>query len=631
MQCPVCHFENPPGARFCQECGQRLQENNPSGPSSSAGMPDVCPQCHSPIEPGMPFCPSCGLSFDQAHAAMPRGRITEVTSIVTDVDKTILCPECGCEVSARERICPHCHADLYPVSSSMGVPTAPSAFTGPQGLAATEPEIPGFAAGYQDPVQAYAGNKQAVQNAYGSPWDSQGYGNQSSGRTTSFTGRPDQLCCPACGAMNEPDSSFCQCCGQNLNTQTVQPKSKRGYVKGWNQTGYSSAVSADGAMQAPQNYQAAMQCSQYSMARPQKKRSLSLILAPVISAAVMIGCLTGGCFMMNAAHSPEKTARTFITYLCNTQTRQAYEMLEMSPDDSAFLSLEAFERLNRQMNLGQTSSIGLTRQSEASAAEGGTLIADSVYEATLEQKDGLEPVTQQVIIEKTGRKDFLFFTDWKISDWNLTARNIRVQVPHEAQLTIDGEPVEAALLQSQGDDQNLDVYVIPALFKTEYTFAMQAEGIEKMEETASIDADGQDIVLDQRALSDEGIRTLQAESIEDLSRIYTCVLSRAPYVEAASLFSGSAEKTREGYGELLREFMAGTATVESLTLSEITASSSADSAEVHLRFHYDAKVSPLMYPERSRMDNGIKETVFSYVKEDGHWVLSSFPDLSLGL
>lgn len=47
MKCPHCHFDNPPGMKFCGECGSKL------------GVPP-CPQCGSENPPGFKFCGECG-------------------------------------------------------------------------------------------------------------------------------------------------------------------------------------------------------------------------------------------------------------------------------------------------------------------------------------------------------------------------------------------------------------------------------------------------------------------------------------------------------------------------------------------------------------------------------------------
>ncbi|MBI1816459.1 MAG: AAA family ATPase [Deltaproteobacteria bacterium] len=49
MQCPQCQHENPPGAKFCLECGARLAL--------------ACGQCGVQLPPGAKFCLECGASL----------------------------------------------------------------------------------------------------------------------------------------------------------------------------------------------------------------------------------------------------------------------------------------------------------------------------------------------------------------------------------------------------------------------------------------------------------------------------------------------------------------------------------------------------------------------------------------
>src|SRR5262245_1812680 len=46
MECPQCRHANPPGTKFCGECGARLQS--------------LCPACQTPNPPSNKFCSECG-------------------------------------------------------------------------------------------------------------------------------------------------------------------------------------------------------------------------------------------------------------------------------------------------------------------------------------------------------------------------------------------------------------------------------------------------------------------------------------------------------------------------------------------------------------------------------------------
>jgi hypothetical protein len=49
MRCPSCQVDNPPGNRFCGQCG--------------AALPPRCRQCGAEIASGFRFCPQCGASL----------------------------------------------------------------------------------------------------------------------------------------------------------------------------------------------------------------------------------------------------------------------------------------------------------------------------------------------------------------------------------------------------------------------------------------------------------------------------------------------------------------------------------------------------------------------------------------
>jgi len=49
MRCPQCQAENPAEAKFCLECGTKLQA--------------ACPQCGATLPPQSKFCFECGFKI----------------------------------------------------------------------------------------------------------------------------------------------------------------------------------------------------------------------------------------------------------------------------------------------------------------------------------------------------------------------------------------------------------------------------------------------------------------------------------------------------------------------------------------------------------------------------------------
>lgn len=58
MQCPKCQSDNREGAKFCKECGSKLEY--------------ACPQCGKAYAPGTKFCDECGYSLAQPAKPSPR-------------------------------------------------------------------------------------------------------------------------------------------------------------------------------------------------------------------------------------------------------------------------------------------------------------------------------------------------------------------------------------------------------------------------------------------------------------------------------------------------------------------------------------------------------------------------------
>lgn len=77
--CPSCGHINPAGAKFCQECGTKLEAGircpscghiNPAGAKfcqecgAKLGGATHCPNCGKELEPGAKFCPECGTKIE---------------------------------------------------------------------------------------------------------------------------------------------------------------------------------------------------------------------------------------------------------------------------------------------------------------------------------------------------------------------------------------------------------------------------------------------------------------------------------------------------------------------------------------------------------------------------------------
>ncbi len=53
LRCPKCGAKIPAGAKFCSECGTKIEPPKPT-------IPTNCPKCGAKLPPGAKFCPACG-------------------------------------------------------------------------------------------------------------------------------------------------------------------------------------------------------------------------------------------------------------------------------------------------------------------------------------------------------------------------------------------------------------------------------------------------------------------------------------------------------------------------------------------------------------------------------------------
>lgn len=57
MECSNCRFHNPEGAKFCVECGDKIEK--------------ICPKCGSSNSPNFKFCSECGHKFNDSSEPLP--------------------------------------------------------------------------------------------------------------------------------------------------------------------------------------------------------------------------------------------------------------------------------------------------------------------------------------------------------------------------------------------------------------------------------------------------------------------------------------------------------------------------------------------------------------------------------
>lgn len=112
--CPSCHAENEDYARFCENCGAKLEElpltdetkyfDSPLDDETHLYEVRHCPACGTVNEIGAKFCEACGEALEDAAAPA-----SEDAAATSEQDQ---CPACGYENDEDAVFCENCGAKL---------------------------------------------------------------------------------------------------------------------------------------------------------------------------------------------------------------------------------------------------------------------------------------------------------------------------------------------------------------------------------------------------------------------------------------------------------------------------------------------------------------------------------------
>ena len=127
--CPSCGYKNKENAKFCKKCGtklgietvpedQMMQEDNnqevqaviEEKKQEDEAEKVLCPQCHAKNKKGSKFCEECGQTLEEKE---PTEEVKEQPEKVPEKESTIgLCPSCGFKNKENAKFCKKCGTKL---------------------------------------------------------------------------------------------------------------------------------------------------------------------------------------------------------------------------------------------------------------------------------------------------------------------------------------------------------------------------------------------------------------------------------------------------------------------------------------------------------------------------------------
>lgn len=397
--------------------------------------------------------------------------------------------------------------------------------------------------------------------------------------------------CGECGAKNDSGALFCAECGKPLaheeNNAEVskQPKEKK----------------------------------------PMSKKNI-IIIAVVAAIVLVLGI---GYKVGSDLTSPEKVAKDYIQATIDMNGDKLYKYIGIE-GDTTFASKKVFTEMIKSSD--NKSDVVNFRIIDVKYGD-GELSAVVTFKYTT--KNSTYEKTDTVSLAKQSGKKYLLFDDWKVSDLSgdsLLVENFTVKVTKGAKLTFGGIEVADKYLDKEKSTTSLDVYVLPAVFKTSTTIkAVLTNGLEVEEKvTPSSYRDSCTIEFDEDSLSTATKGKLIDKTKRALTTVYTSAIAKKEFSEIKSNFEHNGldlTKLETSYKKFVTNLSGRSrvlASIEFTDMSIYDVSLTTDGyikVEVRASFNYSTKSTSSDGEETTDEDNDYKYMTVTYTYDNGEYYL----------
>lgn len=243
----------------------------------------------------------------------------------------------------------------------------------------------------------------------------------------------DDKFCENCGGATVASNTYCPVCG----VETGQDKfcGKCGNATVVNNNKIASTVEEETNLQFSQ----ADNTNKKSTTKVlNSKTNIKKMIKFVAILIILVGGFTG-YKVLQSKYTPQKTVNQYYTYLANKDYHNAYKML--SNTDNYFLSEDMFKKSVEKENFKNYSIKDFNKED----FEGSIISNATTFEV---QANGLISAAE---VEQSGKK-FLIFNNFKINAKNFTSSDWGFDVPHGAEIYVNGTKVNNLVTDTQNSD-----------------------------------------------------------------------------------------------------------------------------------------------------------------------------------
>lgn len=188
--------------------------------------------------------------------------------------------------------------------------------------------------------------------------------------------------------------------------------------------------------------------------KPMKKITKILL----VEAALVLALGAAAYTKVKDFVSPERTAKEYFVEVMAGDSAAAYEKLNV--EESDFVNSKYFEKIVPEIGCENISNYAI-----AGIQQEGNAYTKQVY-ITYHKKEDEQDYTFVVNLEKSQKKKWLFFDDWKVNVGSHIQKDVTVSTIPDAKVSIDGKEISQA--NAKKDEYGYVTYSIPKMFDCNY-------------------------------------------------------------------------------------------------------------------------------------------------------------------
>lgn len=335
--------------------------------------------------------------------------------------------------------------------------------------------------------------------------------------------------CSECGSKNENGSLFCENCGHKFE-ETVKKENK-------------------------------------TKKEPTKQQGKKNITKYIIISIVVL--LVGAYLLIDNMFSPTKVAEGYFNAVANLDADKLYGYLDV--EESEFTSKKVFKDIINSENDSKKEVINYSIDKVEKSTDGMSASVTIKYML----KDSKDSSTLKIDLVKSKNKKWLLFNNWKVNTGNyIVVKDYKFNLPTGSKLTIEGKKVDKKYLKETEDE--IDTYVIPALFATNYNIKVELMGLEIENKIKINSYSDYNLDFTEDNISKTGKEKLQKAIKTSLENLYNGAKEKKTWDEVKSNFeykNGDVSKVEKAYNDLLSSFSNSSSTLNSITFTKIELSS----------------------------------------------------------